>query len=493
MAATQAFAAQPFLPKAPSPDNVPTVAATPEEIMQRYLSTRPAPDQVENVAATQSKVKQRYLSTNAAPSQHAEPELWTMVNDHFPRAGSDFQFWWRTTGIPFAILLEHSGYPIDAQCQHLLFYYCCVVPELGAGPNAQGTAKQWKSFMTDHFAPIELSWEWGCGGTTPTVRFSIEPISPEAGTPVDPLNQYATDRLVRQYQPLLADCDLSLFDHFSNELLSYNCSPEEANAISEPQGHASRTFVAFELGKEGVMLKAYFLPSFKAAELKQSTWKTISQSIQDLPNYSSSAFSGLTAIQNYLDTSRQGPKIQAELFAIDCVAAAQSRLKIYVRSRETRFDSVKDVMTLGGSLNDPATAEGIKELERIWRLSLALPEGYSNSEELPQRDHRTAGILYYFDIKQGNPTPGVKVYIPVRHYGSTDMGVAEGVAKYVEGRGQGYHARKYIEALKSMAPGPALESDLGIQTYIGCSIQKGKLKLISYIAPIVYKQLQGQH
>jgi len=492
MAATQAFAAQPFLPSVPSSDNMPTVPATPEQIMQRYLSTRPAQDQVENVAATQNKVKQRYLSTNAAPSQQSEPKLWTMINSYFPKAGSDFQFWWRTTGIPFAILLEKSGYPTDAQCQHLLFYYCCVVPELGAGPNAQGLPKQWKSFMTDHYAPIELSWEWGTGGQNPTVRFSIEPISLEAGTPADPLNQYATDRLVRQYQPLLADCDLSLFNHFSKELLGYNFTPDEASAKSEePQGHASRTFIAFELGKEGVMLKAYFLPSFRAAELKQSTWKTIVQSIEDLPNYSPSSFSGLTAIQNYLDTSRQGPKIQAELFAIDCIAATQSRLKIYVRSRETNFDSVKDVMTLGGLLEDSKTTRGLQELERLWRLSLALPQDFSNSDELPQRDHRTAGILYYFDIKQVNPTPGVKVYIPVRHYGSTDMGVAEGLAVYLEGRGQGHFARRYIDALKSMSPGSSLRNSLGIQTYIGCSIVKGELKLISYVAPTVYSQSKG--
>ena len=484
MAATQAFAAQPFLSKE-TPDSMSPITATPEQIMQKYLSTRPELGQVQTVADTQNQVKQRYLATNSAPSQIIEPQLWSLINSYFPRAGSDFQFWWRTTGIPFALLLQKSGYTMDAQCQHLLFYYCCVVPELGAGPNSQGAPKHWKSFMTDDFAPIELSWEWGTGGKAPTVRFSIEPIGPQAGTPADPLNQDATGRLIRQYEPLLADCDTTLFEHFSNDLLSYNHSSKDL----ESEGHKSRTFVAFELGKEGVMLKAYLMPCFKAAETKQSSWKMIVQSIKDLPTYSPTTFGGLATIQNYLDTSRQGPGIQAELFAVDCVSPAQARLKVYVRSRETSFNSVKDVMTLGGAIKDADTQKGLKELEKVWRLTLQLPQDFTNADELPQTTHRTGGILYYFDIKQGSSTPGVKVYIPIRHYAKSDLSAAESVVSYVEGRGQGQDGRRYIEALKGMQTESALKNDLGIQTYLGCSIVKGKLKLISYVAPTVYSKL----
>ncbi|KAL6713789.1 hypothetical protein ACLMJK_008281 [Lecanora helva] len=484
MAAAQAFAAQPILSKDPSSGALSSVAATPEQIMQRYLSTRPELDQAQAVKATQNQVKQRYLTINAAPAQLSEPHLWSLVNNYFPRAGSDFQFWWRTTGIPFAILLQKSGYSMDAQCQHLLFYYCCVVPELGAGPNSQGLPKHWKSFMTDNYCPNELSWEWGTGAKAPTVRFSIEPIGPQAGTPADPLNKNATSRLVRQYEPLLADASSSLYDHFSNELLSYNYSARDL----ESEGHKSRTFVAFELGKEGVMLKAYFMPSFKSAELGQSNWKTITQAIERLPSYSPSAFAGLTTIQNYLNTSRQGPGIQAEIFAIDCIEAEKSRYKIYVRSRETNFNAVKDVMTLGGTVKDSQTEKGLNELEKLWRLTLELPEGFSNSDELPEIGHRTAGILYYFDIKQGSATPGVKVYIPVRHYAKNDLDAAENLASYCEGRGQGQDARKYVEALKGIATESALKNSLGVQTYIGCSVVGGKLKLISYVTPKVYNE-----
>lgn len=215
----------------------------------------------------QTQIVQQFWSNDITYSQRLEPRLWVLVDNYFPQSNLDFQFWWRSTGVSFAVLLEKAGYLVDAQCQYLLFYHICVVPELGAGGDAQGLPRHWESFMTDHFSPIELSWEWGIGGESPIVRFSIEPIGPSAGTAADPLNQYATARLVRQYQRLLRDCDLKLFDHFSKELLSYSHCADEIHRSSESQGHRSRTFIAVDFGDESTMLKAYFLPSFKAAEL----------------------------------------------------------------------------------------------------------------------------------------------------------------------------------------------------------------------------------
>ena len=377
---------------------------------------------------------------------------------------------------------------MDAQCQHLFFYYFCVVPQLGAGPNSQGLPKRWRSFMTDHFAPVEMSWEWGCAGDMPTIRFSIEPIGLVAGTSADPLNQYATSRLIRQYQPLLNRSDASLFDHCSERLLSYNISPEELASSLDSQDRKSRTFVAFELAKQWAMLKAYFLPTFRATELNLSNWELIMRSIEELRNHSSSAYPGLATVQRYMATSRQGQSTEAEIFAIDCVKAVQSRLKIYIRSLETSFDSVRDVMTLGGALNSSDMARGLRELEKVWRLVLGLPTNFSSFDELPRRDHRTAGILYYFNIKHGNSTSAVKVYIPVRHYGRTDMAIAKGLASYLTTQGQGQFACRYLEALKAIASSYSLYNERGIQTYIGCSIVKGQLKLIFYLAPIVYKQ-----
>ncbi|MCJ1250607.1 hypothetical protein MMC30_007835 [Trapelia coarctata] len=436
----------------------------------------------------QHQIIQQYLLTKDTHSRLPEPPLWALINKHFPPPNSDFQFWWRTTGIALAVLLQKAGYSVDAQCQHLLFYYYNIVPELGVGPDAQGLPRYWKSFMTDHFAPIELSWEWGCGGDVPTVRFSIEPIGPYAGTPIDPLNHHATARLVHQYQPLIQECDLRLFDHFSTKLLSYTNLPAETGRSRACQGHSSRTFVAFEFGKDALMLKAYFLPTFKAAELGQSTWDIIRRAIEDLPDSSLPAFSGLSTLQNFMMSSPQGLELEAEIFAVDCVGPTRSRLKIYMRSRSTCFDSVREIMTLGGVLDGSGLRHGLDELQKLWKLVLSQEQEFSTAADLRQKDHRTAGILYYFDIKQGRALPGVKVYIPVRHYGQNDLAIAKGLSIYLKSRGQGSLACKYLEALESISPSSSLRSRLGIQTYLGCSIVGGQLKLTSYLAPEVYRR-----
>lgn len=81
-------------------------------------------------AVTQNSILQQYPPTKVTQFHPSEPHIWALINNYFPQATTDRQFWWRTTGIPLAILLWKAGYSIDAQCQNLLFYYCCIVPEL---------------------------------------------------------------------------------------------------------------------------------------------------------------------------------------------------------------------------------------------------------------------------------------------------------------------------------------------------------------------------
>lgn len=398
-------------------------------------------------------VAQHIMKRDSSPSMlgsGAQP--WILINRCFTQdADSDFRFWWRTTGLPFAILLQKAGYTVDHQYQSLLFYYYYVVPELGAGPDAQGLPRSWQSFMTDHFCPVELSWEWGCLGESPTIRFSFEPIGPNAGTSTDPFNQYSTSRLIHQYQRTLSNCDLRCFDHFSKELLSYSNCQNETTKTQECEGHESRIFFGCDLGKGGVMLKAYFLPTFRAVELGKSTLAVILEAIHSLPNYSPSQFPALPALLRFLTTSPEGAGLKAEIFAIDCVAPAASRFKIYMRNCSTCFNSVRTIMRLDGALTESNLTRGLEELQTLWNLVLGKEEGFSPAQSLQHKEHRTAGILYYFDIRSGQALPGVKVYIPVRHYGQNDLAIAQGLRVYLESRGQGSLVRRYLEALKSIS------------------------------------------
>lgn len=235
------------------------------------------------------------------------------------------------------------------------------------------------------------------------------------------------------------------------------------------------------------MLKAYFVPTFKAAELGHSTWTIIAQAVQNFSERTALAYPGLSILENFLTNSPQGSGFEAEMFAIDCVAPASSRLKIYMRSRSTSFDSVRDVMRLGGAIDDQNLGHGLMELWKLWKLVFSKGQECSTAEDLQTNNHRTAGILYYFDLKQGEALPGVKVYLPVRHYGQNDLAIADGLLAYLKSRQQGLLASKYLEALERICPASSLRDRCGIQTYLGCSIVGRELKLTSYVAPNVYK------
>ncbi|MCJ1378396.1 hypothetical protein MMC17_001494 [Xylographa soralifera] len=204
------------------------------------------------------------------------------------------------------------------------------------------------------------------------------------------------------------------------------------------------------------MLKAYFIPGFRALELGKSALGLISEAIQSLPDYTPSRYTGLSALLNFCRTSSEGVKLEAEIFAIDCVDPTASRLKIYMRSRFTCFNSVQDIIMLGGAVIEPDLAHGLKKLHMLWHLVLGKNLDFSLSEGLNQKDHRTAGILYYFDIRPGQALPAVKVYIPIRHYSPNDLVVAESLQAYMKSRGQETLAHKYIEALKKFSYAAAL-------------------------------------
>ena len=443
---------------------------------------------VDTSRATQSLlVKQQDLLAHEKSPALSHLSMWDLVTSSVSHVGRDAHFWWTSTGIPFATLLHKAGYPIEAQFQHLLFYYTRIAPELGPAP-VKGASLPWKSFMTDHFSPVELSWEWGRGGDIPIVRFSFEPIGPNAGTSLDQLNRYAAIRLVRQYQNLLPGCDLQLFDHFYENLIDFDQhTAMDERILPNHQGHQSRTFLAFDLGVDSVILKAYFIPTFKATQLGISTWSVISDAIQNIPGYSPSLYPGWNVLEDFVARSSYTSGLEAEIFAIDCVAPARSRLKLYMRSRSTSLASVEDVMTLGGLLlNDPGYHRCLTQLRKLWNLVLSLEGDFHATKQLRTKAHRTAGILYYFDVKQGEAVPGVKLYIPVRHYGRDDLSIVDGLTTYLRSRGQCDFARKYLEALEEISSASALQRNCGLQTYLGSSFVEGELKLTSYIAPQVH-------
>ncbi|KAF6834478.1 dimethylallyl tryptophan synthase [Colletotrichum plurivorum] len=384
----------------------------------------------------------------------------------------DSEWWSKVLGGHLQALFSAADYPLADQFEALRFFYNLVTPRLGASPKDPEAA--WKSFMTDDHSPVEYSWKWSSDGGAPEIRYSIEPIGRRAGSSADPLNQEATcDFLARLRGGGLPGLDLEWFEHFKRGLLGPGTPASKAAAASQ-----STLFLAFEVGAGPVGVKAYFIPVEGPGN---SAMNQISRTIASAGCPSLAAISRL---HGFLRNDPLGRTVKPFMLGIDCVSPAESRIKIYSRSRATSFELVRRVMSVGGLREGVAEAE--EELRRLWGLVLGLEEGFAAEGELRGNAHETAGVLFYFDVAAKAALPDVKVYIPVRHYAKSDGAAAEGLVAYLEGQGRGGYARQYLEMIEMLATKEGAGGASGVQTYISCAYKKGKLVITSYLTPQCY-------
>lgn len=410
-------------------------------------------------------------------------EAFQVLNKWLHLPGEHAKFWWLSIGSPLAALVHQAGYSDNSQYASLLFLYQCIVPFLGPRPTPSGRPANWKSFMTDDFSPIEYSWSWDTSKGPPKIRFSVEAIGRDAGTKLDPFNQNMTDELIRRVNPHLAHVDWQWFNHFRYMFCQSDASHFNL-AESDPElSHKSSLFMAFELQKTGVVVKAYFVP-VKAEQTRRSRLSVLSESIHSLqgPDLRFPSYDYLSA---FLASRSSTSRLDIIGVAIDCVSPIDSRLKVYVRSYEASFDSVCDFLSMDGKLNI-FTEDTLRDFRSLWYAVLGLDDDFSACEELCSKKHQTAGVLYNFDIKAGIIMPEAKVYIPVRHYAPNDLVVARGLTSYLKSKGRGGFTDNYMRALERICTHRSLADGCGLQTYISCAVQNDQLVLTSYMSPEIY-------
>ncbi|EFR01082.1 hypothetical protein MGYG_04085 [Nannizzia gypsea CBS 118893] len=436
-----------------------------------------------------------FMDANEAPS------AWENVSRWLPARNENYTFWWLKTGPQLAALLLQSGYSIHQQYEALLFHYHVVVPCLGRRPisvvPSMGPTPEWKSFMTDDFSPIEYSWKWDTGDESsgPVIRYGIEAIGPYAGTALDPLNQTLTKELLYQLSQAIPGIDTTWFHHFATVLYGSEqpeLTPERHETLDIQAPPRSSMFLAFELLKGQLAVKAYFIPPnpTKMSEAKADVLGRLSRVTQSLSvpataQGEASQWVALDEMVSFMDTSEHGKNLIPFMIGIDCVRDSKSRLKVYVRSSDTSFDSVVQVLTMGGRRQ--GVDKSITDLKELWRLTLGLPADFSTSENLSPLEHATGGMCYFFDIQPGIALPDIKMYIPVRHYGQSDLEIAYGLRKFLQTRGRGAYVEGYLKSLEEFAPFDRLQTSCGIQTYISCAFQKKGLSITSYLSPNIYQ------
>lgn len=341
--------------------------------------------------------------------------------------------WWGSSGYALAVLLDEAGYSNDAQCR-LLRFIRAVIPSLG---NSQLSGKQnWKSFMTDDHTPIELSWDWRTSEERPKIRFSIEPISPHAGTPLDPDNEEATLKLLCLMRQALPGTQWEWLAHFRQQLSG-------SAARGSMEGHSSKEFYAFDMGEEGLIGKAYFFPGFVAKKTGQMNIDVIAHALHSAPCSAPEKLRALKEFQDYI-RDPESPPAEMDMLAIDLVDPEASRFKIYFRVRDSSFTSIRRTITMGNRLINPEIESGLRCLRQLYHdLQSTDTKLVTDDTNVLDNNHRTGGILYNAEFKYGCSVPKVKIYLPVRHFAKSEVSVISALEKHFQ-RTQGLAMAKFL-------------------------------------------------
>lgn len=350
----------------------------------------------------------------------------------------DRRLWWESSGRFLALLLHGAGYSHETQTQSLRFFLESITPYLGHVRRKTDSERLWHSFMTDDGCPVELSWDWGSSNSAPSVRFSVEPVGPKAGTSEDLYNHHAAQGFYEQVIKNLPGNDLEWFSHFSS---CFSATPGAHRGSGDP---STQIFYAFDIEKDRQLAKAYFFPSFEAKATSQDDWSLVTKAVLSAPRCTPANTKAMTALGEFFHDAERS--LRLEMFAIDLVKPQDSRIKVYFRSRETQFSDLANAMTLGGRLRGENIQKGLSKLEILWNRLFDLREARS----LPPVLHRTAGILYYADFKLGSDVPSVKVYIPVRHYAATDRKIMDAITSFIEETRQSPYVSNFKAVLRDI-------------------------------------------
>ena len=413
--------------------------------------------------------------------------MWNTVSRWLPPRTSDDDYWWQLTGPHIATMFTEAGYSIHETYEALIFYFHVIVPRLGPQPSPSGVLK-WKSLLTVDGTPIEYSWKWNLAGGAPDVRYTMEPIGAHPGTVLDPLNQDSTKELLYQMSLRVSNLDLTWFYHFANVFFD----AEKEKYVTKKAGMLTSTLaVAFEFLKQGLSVKTYFGPK-KVGQMDGppplNVWLDAVRGVAPKSE-------AIAEVSSFCKTDPEGSLLQPFMLAIDCVDPSKSRIKLYVQTRNTSFNSVRTIITMGGKIR--GLEKGLEELQDLVKLALGLEKGFLSSAELPASkdyspsaldnfavdQHLIEGYMYYFDIAPGSPLPDIKFYLPTRRYGKNDLSIAQGLTQWLKARGRGQFTENYMRVLESLAKHRILEERVGLQTYISCCFQKGSLSMTTYLSP----------
>ncbi|OHF03922.1 aromatic prenyltransferase [Colletotrichum orchidophilum] len=384
----------------------------------------------------------------------------------------DAQFWWEELSHSLLSLMQSARYSVKSQEQYSDFVKQFVVPSLGPRPiNTKMGIRlpHFDSFCSDDFSPAELSWNVGLKGSK--IRVGSEPIGPFAGTSKDPFNQdepeVVISRLLRQGR---GPVDSELWEFFKKHL---HVEAKYANDIVSkmaPNEHMTTNTISFDLEGENPAPKVYFYPIPISLLQNNHAGEIITDVIAQLPLNLAPSFNYIRDFVYHYKKQRDNEAIlRLELIAFDAVRPTDARFKIYLRTKETCLARVEEVYTLGGTLQGAEIDSGVDLIRLFYMhvLGLTAPE-----EDLARSTHRTAGIIFNMELMHDRLVPVPKVYIPIRHYGGTDLRIAQSLSNFFRACGFQDLADTYVDEVQKAFPNQDFCNTIGRHSYVGLSYNK---------------------
>lgn len=331
--------------------------------------------------------------------------------------------------------------------------------------------------MTDDYSPMELSLAWDSANSRPKVRFSIEAIGPAAGTADDPFNQSETMKVIANLRATQPHLEWELFEHFHSAFSG-------DDNVDGDFPHRSSLGLGFDFSGGRINVGAYLTPPVKIPDPSAGwrfTYDMISRFKKEEVDFHSAH-----QLHDFLTRTETGRELCFVGLGIDCVETSKSRLKIYLRSRNTSRESIERVLTMDGAIAQPWTKP---MLQKLYTLLDMIAPAWKGAQPLASL---TSGMLYNFDIHGRLAEPYPRIYIPVKHYGTDDLTVAEKLEEFLAMEGRTWGKGEYVSMLRQVCTHRRLEDDKGLQTFVAISPKGGNMAVAAYISPHVYTRLAYQ-
>ncbi|KAK2031227.1 aromatic prenyltransferase [Colletotrichum zoysiae] len=381
----------------------------------------------------------------------------------------DQDFWAARCAESLDLLMQAAGSYTPAQrAAHVQFLSEIIVPAMGPHPSAAPT----KPLLTADGSPFEPSWSMTDSGSS-LVRFSFEPMGRHGGSASDPFAQKIVPAILPSLRMVSHGADTRWFEQLMSALFLTEQETKAALARLPRGKRAPTSFLSFDLDGDKTVFRAYFSPILKHIATGDSTENIAFDAVRSLSPGGADLAPSAGAAEEYL---RNAPfPIPVGMIALDCVdpAAGGARAEVYARTRSNAFGVVRDVMTLGGRVDDEATRAGLDGLRGIWHLLHNEPEPYGDDFDKRPRVDNTVhkGVCYGFGLRPGARWPEVTAYVPLWQYADSDAVIASNLAEAFRSRGWPV-ADQYEDTICRSFPRSNPEKTTGTHSYVSFAFSK---------------------